>query len=197
MPTHFRRFVPRLEALDDRTVPAVTVVPTGSLLTITGDTEANAIVISDTGQPGFVTETGEQVGGLTVAVDGGLPQWFGGITTISIFGDAGDDSVTYELTGPVTATRFVTAELGRGRDTFTATLNGQTVSGASTNFGITVQGDGGGDTMVLNAFGTVVNPEARLNVQFSGEAGKDAISFNHDPGFELLPNVTLTKDQKR
>lgn len=197
MPTHFRRFVPRLEALDDRCVPAVMVVPTGTLLTITGDTGANTIVISDTGTPGSVSETGELVGGLTVAVDGGAPVWFGGITTITILTDAGDDTVTYELTGPVTSTRFVAAELGRGRDTFTATLNGQTVSGAATNFGISAQGDGGGDTLVLNAFGTVVSPEARLSVDYFGEAGKDAIAFNHDPGFELLPNVFLRKDQRR
>ena len=90
----------------------------------------------------------------------------------------------------------MSVDLGRGADTFTVNLNGQTVSGAPTNLGITAAGDGGGDTLTLNAIGATVSPEARLSVDFHGEAGKDAITFNYGFGFLDAGNVTLTKDQK-
>src|SRR4051812_45644243 len=50
----------RLEALNDRVVPSVTVVQDGSTLTVKGDAHANTIEIHDNGTPA----------GLTVTVDG-------------------------------------------------------------------------------------------------------------------------------
>ena len=198
MPTTFRRFVPRLQCLDDRSVPAVLVNLVGTTLVVTGDDAPNAITVSDSGQLGSVDPvTGAPSGGITVVADG-VTHWFGTeVGAIVVYGNGGDDSVAYDLTGPLSATRLIGVELGRGRDTFTANLTGQSINGATTNLGISVQGDGGGDSMTLNAGGTTVDPAARLSVEFFGEAGKDAIAFNHDPGFELTPNVFLTKDQRR
>lgn len=198
MATKSRRFAPRLECLDDRSLPAVMVDLIGSTLVITGDSGANSVTISDSGQLGSVDpETGVRSGGLTVVADG-VEYWFGTqVSAIVVNTYEGDDSVLYALTGPLSATRLVSVDLGRGDDSFTADLTGQTISGAGTSLGISAYGGGGRDTLVLNAVGTTVAPEALLSVELYGQAGKDAITFNHSWGDTLPSNVTLTKDQKR
>src|SRR3954468_1070066 len=129
-----RRFVPRLEALDDRSLPSVSYLLDGSTLTITGDAGANTIVISDAG-----TDSGIIVNG-----DGDPFVATTPISAIVVQTLGGDDTVIYDLSGRLTTTRLVSVDLGRGADTFTVNLNGQTVSGAATNPGITANGDGGG-----------------------------------------------------
>jgi hypothetical protein len=186
MPSNSRRFVPRLEPLDDRSLPSVSYSVLVTTLFVTGDAGANTIVISDAG-----TDSGIIVNG-----DGDPFVATTPISAIVVQTLGGDDTVIYDLSGPLTTTRLVSVDLGRGYDTFTANLNGQTVSGASTNLGITVDGRWGGDAMVLNAIGATVSPEARLSVDFHGEAGKDTIVFDYSFGFLDLGNVTLTKDQK-
>ena len=186
MSAKFRRFVPRLEVLDDRSLPSVTYQVVDTTLIVTGDAGANSIIISDAG-----TDSGVIVNG-----DGSSFQATTPISAVVVQTLGGDDTVVYELTGPLTTTRLVSVDLGRGADTFTVNLNGQTVSGASTNLGITAAGDGGGDTLTLNAVGATVSPEARLSVDFHGQAGKDAIVFDYSFGFLDAGNVTLTKDQK-
>ena len=186
MSSKCRRFVPRLEVLDDRSLPSVSYLLDGSTLTITGDADANTIIISDAG-----TDSGIIVNG-----DGDPFVATTPISAIVVQTLGGDDTVIYDLSGPLTTTRLVSVDLGRGYDTFTANLNGQTISGSSTNLGITADGDGGGDTLTLNGVGAVVAPEAGLSVDFHGRAGRDFITF--DVGSDLLnaSNVTLTKDQK-
>jgi hypothetical protein len=192
MSARTRRFVPRLEALNDRWLPSVTIVTTGSIgatLQITGDDTANNIVITDDG-------TGA---GITVNADG-QPTWTTpvGMTiaavVISTLG--GDDTVTYNLTGPLTSTRLVSADLGKGNDSFTFNMNNVSVSGSATNLGIIANGGDGNDTLTLNAHGVSVAPDATMSVQLYGQAGKDTINFNYDPGLLALGNVTLKKDQK-
>lgn len=186
------RFIPRLVALDDRSLPSVSCQLIGETLTVTGDAAADKIVITDDGT----------AAGVTVTVNDGVP-WTvsGAVSAIVLNAGGGNDTVEYDLTGPLTTTRLVTVDLGKGADTFTVNLNGQTINGTSAdgtpiNLGIGATGGGGGDTMVLNANGATVAPEARLSVDFSGDSGHDSITFNIDQGFDLLPNVTLTKDQK-
>jgi hypothetical protein len=192
MSVQSRRFIPRLVALDDRSLPSVTYTVTGSTLQITGDDAADKIVITDDGT----------AAGITVVVNDGQP-WTvpGDVSAVVVSAGGGNDVVEYDLTGPLTTTRLVSVDLGKGADTFTANLNGQMINGTSANgtpinLGIGATGGGGGDTMVLNANGATVAPEARLSVDFSGDAGHDNITFNYDPGFLDLGNVTLTKDQK-
>jgi hypothetical protein len=186
MPSKCRRFVPRLEVLDDRSLPSVSYVLNGSTLIVTGDDGVNTIIISDAG-----TDSGIIVNG-----DGDPFVATTPISAIVVQTLGGDDTVIYNLSGQLTTTRLVSVDLGRGADTFTVNLNGQTVSGASTNLGITANGDGGGDTLTLNGVGAVVAPDAGLSVDFHGRAGKDFITF--DVGADLLnaSNVSLTKDQK-
>lgn len=181
-----RRFAPRLQPLDDRSLPSVSFDLQGTILTVTGDAGANAISISDAGT----------ADGVIVSGDGSSFQATGPITAIVVNTLGGDDTVYYDLTGPLAVTRLVSVDLGRGADTFIANLNGQTVSGSGTNLGISAYGGGGGDTLVLNAVGATVAPEAMLSADFHGEGGKDAISFDYSFGFLDLGNVIFTKDQK-
>src|SRR5205085_207936 len=97
----------------------------GSTLMVTGDAGVNSIIISDSG-----TDCGVIVNG-----DGNPFVATTPISAIVVQAGGGNDSVVYELTGPLTTTRLVSVDLARGVDTFTVNLNGQTVSGASTNLG--------------------------------------------------------------
>src|SRR5262249_17239789 len=165
------RFIPRLVALDDRSLPSVTITVTGSTVAITGDDGANNIVIHDDGTSA----------GITVVADGVTWVAPGARSAIVVSTLGGGGVVEYDLTGPLPTTRLLAVDLGKGDDAFTANLNGQTISGPSTNLGITVDGGKGADTLILNASGATVAPEARLSVDFSGDAGHDAIAFNFDP----------------
>ena len=194
MSSKSRRFRPRLEMLDDRSLPSATYVLTGETLAITGSSGPDAIAITDTG-----TEAGVTVASDNVVIFQATTR----ITSIVVTTLEGNDTVTYDLTGPLTVTRLLNVDLGRGADTFTASLHSQPIQNVINppnliNLGITATGDGGGDTLILNANGATVDPAtARLSVDFSGQAGKDTIIFNYDPGFLDAGNVTLTKDQRR
>jgi hypothetical protein len=188
MSSKSRRFISRLVALDDRSLPSVSavIVPGTTILQITGDDTANTVQITDDASAGVITVTGD---GVTQAFDAAAVESI----VVNTFG--GDDVVEYDLTGALSTSRLVSVDLGKGDDTFTANLSAQ-ISGSATNVGISVSGGHGADTLTLNAQGTTVSPEARLSVDFSGDPGHDTIAFNYDPGFLDLGNVTLTKDQK-
>ena len=55
------RFSPKLELLNDRVVPSCTWVDEGNVLTITGDSKSNDIVIEDDGTALTITCDGETV----------------------------------------------------------------------------------------------------------------------------------------
>lgn len=182
-----RRFIPRLVALDDRCLPTVTagIVPGTTILQITGDDTANTIQISDNATT--ITVTGD---GVTQTFDATL------VSSIVVNALAGDDVVQFNLSGAQATTLLVTADLGKGADTFTTNLDAQ-ISGSGTNVGISCNGDGGGDSLVFNATAaTTVAVGANLSVSLSGQAGHDSIAFNYDPSLLVNGNVTLTKDQR-
>src|SRR5262245_9920774 len=110
------RFVPRLQEFADRCLPSVTavVVPGSSILQISGDTGDNTITIQDNGQAGGIVVVGD---GQTFPISE---------TILAIQVDAGDgnDTVQYDLLGPLTITRSIFVDLGRGTDSFTANLSG-------------------------------------------------------------------------
>jgi hypothetical protein len=189
MSSKTRRFIPRLVALDDRSLPSVSagIVPGTTILQITGDDNANNIQITDDATMGVITVTGD-----------GVSQTFDATAVESIVVNAlgGDDVVEYDLTGPLATTRLVSVDLGKGTDTFTANVDAQ-ISGAGTNLGISATGDHGGDTLIFNASSaTTVDTNSGLSVDFSGNAGHDSIAFNFDPSLLVNGNVTLTKDQR-
>ncbi len=98
------RFIPAVEGLEAREVPAVQIFVTDHVLHVLGDGHANVIRIHDNGQG-------------TITVDAGKEHFTASRiheVTISTYG--GGDRVTYQLTGPLKTTESITAMLGRGSD---------------------------------------------------------------------------------
>ena len=178
------RFVPRLQAFDDRIVPAVTaeVLEGTSILMISGDIAANTITIQD----------GGQLGGLVVQGDGQTFSFSEEVHAIIVNTGDDNDTVTYNLTAPLTTTRSIVVDLGKGNDFFTANLPGQTLQ-AWANLDISAYGQGGKDTLVLNANNVSTQMGSILNVYFEGGAGKDTIHLNYTPVGEVSGEVFLTK----
>jgi hypothetical protein len=157
----------RLEPLNDRVVPSVTVVQDGGTMTIKGDAHANSIEIHDGGTPA----------GLTVTVDG-VDQGLSGleVTKVVVRTGGGADTVSYTLEGDYAATaRTVEVWLGNGDDTFTADL-GHAV-GADSSLTLLVRGGNGKDN--LSVTGTGGSVAGTLDVQLYGQNGMDVISFNY------------------
>ena len=184
-----RRFVPRLEALDARALPSVSITefPDGTLQ-IVGDDAANSIIISDAGN--------NLAGSVTVQADG---QWYfsqGPITRISVYGNGGDDTVVYNLSSELSVNRTVSVDLGAGNDAFTANLDKQTFD-PGTDFVIQALGGGGKDALTLNATGVNIGANAHFTVDFEGGHGKDGVTFNYAPAsVDPTAAVLLTTDQR-
>jgi hypothetical protein len=170
----------RLERLDERTLPSVSVAQSGGTLTITGDQRANTVQVQDDGT----------AGGLTVTVDGTGYPISGPVTAVVINTRGGNDRVSYDLTGDyVGTTRTVTVSLGNGDDTFTADL-GHRIDAAS---GLTLTVDGGNGKDNLSVTGSGGGPVAgTLSVQLRGGNGTDTIGFNY--AAEVDASVSITAD---
>jgi hypothetical protein len=149
------------ELLEDRTVPAaIQFNQVGPVLTITGTVNDDIIRIEDNG-----------VGTFTVfCPPNPVPSVFVGINTIRVFTLRGNDFVRYNLspTGSFSAVQLQ-VQLGRGDDTFRGTLNGADLfSSAALRF--EVSGQGGRDTLILNALNNVDFRGGSLDVRFFGDA---------------------------
>lgn len=157
------RFVPKLESLADRVVPSCTWVENGNVLTITGSQGANDIVIEDDGTTLTITCEGESV---DVSAN---------ITDIVLNLGAGNDTVSYTLTGdlPAGATRSIEANLSNGSDTFTGALDGNLLDGSTLD--VTARGSNGKDTLSFAAPAADVGAGASLSVEMQGGNGKDVL----------------------
>lgn len=182
------RFVPRLEAFDERVLPSVTVTcsPTG-ILTVKGGAAADVISIRDTGNsdPGSVTvfDHGTQVFASTVP-----------ITQIVVMSGRGNDTVDYWLTSGLTSKRQVTADLGAGNDSYAAHLDGQSLAA---NLMMQAVGGAGKDHLELDAGHVTVGAKSWLTVDLRGGTGSDAVAFNYSPDFvDPTAVVKFTSDQK-
>ncbi len=106
------RFLPRLEALEDRNLLSCSVVVNNGILTITGDSAANTVTITDkgTGAPGNVK----------VVCDGVPTNVMPAIKGIKVNTLDGLDSVRYQLAGNLQAgvAQNVLVNLGSGNDNF-------------------------------------------------------------------------------
>jgi hypothetical protein len=184
-----RRFVPRLEAFDERTLPSVTVQPltADGTLTILGDDTANVITISD---------TGKNPASLIIVGDGEFFFVDGFVSRIQVFTFGGDDVVEYQLASDLASHRTVSVDLGLGNDSFTANLDGQSFA-AGTDFLVQVLGGGGKDNITLNAVGVNIGAGAHFTIDFHGGRGRDGITFNYTPAsVGDLAVVILNADQK-
>jgi hypothetical protein len=156
----------RLESLNDRTLPSVTVLQSGATLTIRGDASANDVQIHDDGT----------AAGVTVTVDG-VDQTLSGdaVDKVVVLTGSGDDTVSYPLTGDYAGTtRTVCVGLGNGDDTFTADV-GHAI-GVDSSLTLRVFGGNGKDNLSAAGTGSVAGT---LDVQLYGQNGIDVISFDY------------------
>src|SRR4051812_27083405 len=176
------RFRPRPEALEDRTVPALTfqVLPNGgpgggAVLRITSNRTSDSVVINDDG-------TGN-VNNITV----GAFSPGAAVSQVVFNGRRGGDQVTYNLTGdlqgatplalpPGVATavraglpRDLEIHMEKGIDHFTANFNGHSLL-ASAEYFLNVGTGRGRDTVQVNAdqgSGTNIAAGARMRVNLN------------------------------
>jgi hypothetical protein len=175
-------FRPQFESLDARIVPAVLTVNSNvaqHLAVITANDGNDNITITNNGTRFSVSGTG--LAG-TLALDPA-------ITTVQVNTNGGNDVVKYNVTGNQTHSMKLEANLGGGKDTFTATQSGANV-GAGVAERIFVDGGSGADTISVNAVGTSTN---RVNIASGGSLqlkltggsnfdlfdGNDAISVDY------------------
>jgi hypothetical protein len=174
---HPARFRPRAEVLEDRNLLSCTVVfnsATG-LLTITGTNQADHIRIVDSGA---ATAAGaikvfcenQLVFSSPAAVNGVSP-----VKSIDVSTGLGNDSVDYQLTGPLSvAPRAVAVRLQGGNDSFNASLNASLGFGAKLSFD--VNGGEGNDKLTATMTGDVLGPFFALpasDLQFTFDGRKD------------------------
>jgi hypothetical protein len=185
-----RRFVPRLEAFDERALPSVTISEfSDGTLQILGDALANHITIQDTGKA--------DAGSVTVEADGQLYVSHGVVTRIQVVTYGGADTVDYWLASDLTTTRTVWVDLGARNDTFTAHLGGQNLA-AGSNLNVQAFGRGGADHLTLDAKDVTVGAGTHLAVDLEGGHGKDTVVMNCVPAFcDPTGLVTLTTDERQ
>ena len=184
-----RRFVPRLEAFDERVLPSVTThyTPADGVLVVKGTAAADVITITDAGTA--------DAGAVTV-LDHGVPVFTspGPVTQIMVVTYGGADAVDYRLTSDLTTKRSVTADLGGGNDSFAAHLDGRTLAAS---LRVAALGRSGRDTLTLNARDVGVGAGTWLTVDLRGGMGSDTVKFNYTPAFvDPTGVVSLTADQK-
>ena len=183
-----RRFVPHLEAFDERVLPSVSVTysPDGVLF-IQGTAAADVIAVTDTGAG--------DAGSVTV-FDHGVSVYVatGPVTQIMVNTGGGADTVDYRLTSDLATKRQVTVDLGAGNDVFAAHLDGHTLGA---NLLMQALGRRGSDRLTLDAQHVNVGAGTWLTVNFQGGAGSDQVKFNYLPDFvDPTAVVKLTADQR-
>jgi hypothetical protein len=153
----------RLEPLDCRALPSVTVVEADGILTVQGDQRANTIEITDAG-------TGD-ADAVTVVADGETFTSTAAVTKIVVRSGGQADTVSYNLGADLTAgvTRTVQVYLGNQHDSFSATLAGLAADSTLT---VDVYGGNGHDDLSVTQSGELAG---RLDVRLLGQNGKDSV----------------------
>ena len=184
------RFLPRLEALEDRWVPSTFTFdgPTATL-TVTGTAGKDAIVITDDGtnNAGAVTVTSNGATLFTSGPTAGVDQ----VHTIQVNTlGGGHDSVVYNLTGNMVANnRSIVATFGGGKgDTFAANVNGSLVNSFLL---LQANGGNGGDRLSGTMTGSL-NGASFLGFIYKGGTGKDTINIDATNSVDIGPLAQLT-----
>jgi hypothetical protein len=184
------RFLPGLEALEDRSVPStITFNAATATLTVTGTAGKDAIVVSDDGtnDAGAVKVTSNGHTLFTSGPTAGVNQ----VHTIRVDTRGGDhDSVVYDLTGDMVANnRSLAVTFGAGKgDTFAANVNGNLVNSFLL---LQATGGSGGDKLAGTVTGSL-NGASFLGLLFKGGTGKDQISVNATNSVNIGPLAQLT-----
>jgi hypothetical protein len=181
------RFVPRLEALEDRTLPAVNFFVFGSTLFIVGPTTRHPVgpprvvlVDNGTGNPNNVTAIGQQ------RFFPNVP-----ISNVLVVLNGGHESVSYNLTGDLTVPRTVTVGLNGGSAHFDAVLRRNLLAGSS--LALTVNGSGPHDLIQTEVIGSVLGG-ATLEMNYNELRGDNAIRVVSATGVTVDPGSLIQMD---
>jgi hypothetical protein len=164
-----RRFVPRLDCLDDRALPSATVTAIDGVVVVRGDSSGNTIRVFDNGT--------RDVGNVVVEVDGQRLDFDTPVDEVRINGGGGGDSVRYDLTTDLNSDRLVTVNLGNGRDSFTAEMRGDV--GEDVDLEVRVNGGNGQDNIRLLAADVTTRAGATMAVDFAGGNGRDDLGVDY------------------
>jgi Ca2+-binding RTX toxin-like protein len=169
------RFLPNLESLGDRILPAVTAtfVPQAGLLTVLGDAGNNTITVSRDAAGKIL------VNGGAVAVRGGTPT-VANTTTVSVFGQAGNDTISLDEANGALPKALLFG--GAGNDTLTGGSGNDQLFGQAGND--TLLGKGG-DDLLFGGAGNDVLIGGAGNDQVFGQAGNDRMVWNPGDGSDL------------
>jgi hypothetical protein len=141
------RFLPILEALEDRSLLTATFTNVNGTLTIVNN---GNLAVVDNGTSG--------TGNVTVFATGQGPMTFDNVTHIIVQDTGTRDGISYQLAGNLTAARRVDVDLGTGNDTFIAALGGSLL--ANTRMAINVAGRSGRETIQETVNGNLFDGSA-------------------------------------
>ncbi|HEX3149839.1 MAG TPA: hypothetical protein VHR66_17310 [Gemmataceae bacterium] len=166
-----RSIKPRLEVLGERALPSVNVpfVECHGTVTISGNKNANTIIVSDDGT--------NNPGSIFVQIDNQTFQSTGVVKHIVIDSGNGADSIVYELNGELDSLRTVDADLGGQNDSFIASLHAPI--GATGKLRIGADGGNGDDNLSLETAGVDVYGGGVLVVGFAGGNGNDTLNMGY------------------
>ncbi len=180
-----RRFKPRIEQLENRVCPSVTVTAAplvpgrpafGTRLDILGDSGADTINIQDSGNG-------------SITVTDGTGQWLGqasGVRSIRLEGGSGNDTISYKLLNPLTVNQSVYIELGSGGNNYANLDFSPGIQNASLT--VCVTGSVGNDT-ILASVGTLTH--ARSTFFLVGGDGNDNIQFGAPSGLDAQSSMNV------
>lgn len=175
-PVHRDRssFIPRVEALEDRCVPAGTIREVGTQIRITGDNNNNLITIADLGT--------NSPGNIILTLDGRTHRSRSAVQSIRVQLLGGSDVLTYSLAGTLVtgASRRFTVDMGAGNDNAFLTLSRALAATTSLRFNVRL-GDGV-DFLQLNSAGANVSAGSELRIDAFGGDGNDRIQLNYSGG---------------
>ncbi len=165
-------FVPRVETLEERWVPAVHFTAFNATLTIKGVGQTGRIVINDNGTSG--------VNNVVASVKHSTFLPGIAINRVTVKTKTGNDRVTYNLLAPMlpNVTRTVVVSLGEGVNQFSAHLK----NGLSTGSSLLLEVKGGlsPDLLTVDAGGSFgIGSRAALTVDLMGGGGADVLAMNY------------------
>jgi hypothetical protein len=184
------RFVPAVEALEDRRVPAVNFIVQGSTLIVIAPTvpgqAGSRIIINDNGGTGPNNVTAFARAPFSPNVP---------ISTVIVNTGRGEDRVAYNLIGDLTTKRTVDVNLGQGNDEFVATIRRNLLGGSSLT--INAGGGGGDDNLRGVIIGSLAaNSHLALNYDAGGGTNRVRITtadlVNIGTGASLAENLSAS-----
>ncbi len=168
------RVLPRLENLEERCCPSG-VSLTNHVLTLNGGSTNSTMIVSDDGH-----------GDVKVTLNGKTTSMTG-VQTVDINAPAGNDTIDYTLTNPLTKSETLNLNLGNGNDTvkmnFTKGLTAPSLK-------LNING-GGGDQNIETDFGAITNTDLELNASLGNGWDQFTAKFNGTIGGIAKANVNV------